>query len=60
MADLRNPEDIPWTQEHICTICGAKWVCAFTLCWEGYETTCHDCKCGPMVCGWVEPFELKP
>jgi len=51
-------DDTPWTQPHKCGICGATWDCAFTLCFEPYVTTCLACKCGPMVCGWKEPFKL--
>jgi hypothetical protein len=61
MAKKSKPtEDNGWSQPHICTICGAKWDCILTLCWENYETTCAKCACGPMVCGFKEPFGLTP
>ena len=44
-----NPDEI-WTQEHVCRICGAKWTCGYTMCWEGPITECRKCKCGLPEC----------
>ena len=53
-------DEVPWTQKHVCGVCGAKWVCFLTMCWEPEITTCKKCKCGPLVCGWRDDFQLKP
>jgi hypothetical protein len=54
-----DPEEPGWSQHHICEICGQEWDCIITLCWEPFQTTCAACPCGPMTCGYKEPFTLS-
>ena len=57
MTKKIDPDEPGWSQPHICTICGQKWDCILTLCWEPYQTTAA-CSCGPMTCGYKETFTL--